>query len=67
MQVSLIEPEMFKTGIATQVVDLLKQFWNDLSPEVREDYGDKYLDKRKSLKLCSCSYSSNKHVPGQIN
>ena len=46
--VSMIEPGKFKTGIANNVVETIKQFWNNLSPEMKEDYGDKRLEGSKS-------------------
>ena len=49
--VSLIEPGTFRTGIIYQVPDSIKQLWNDLSPEMKEDYENKRLDGSKSLML----------------
>ena len=48
MLVSLIEPGTFRTGIIYQVPDSIKQLWNDLSPEMKEDYENKRLDGSKS-------------------
>ena len=52
--VSMIEPGMFKTGIANNVVGTIKQLWNNLSPEMKEDYGDKRLDGSKSKLMLQC-------------
>ena len=46
--VSVLEPGPFKTNIAHQLPDVLKQLWNNLSPEMKEDYEDKRLDGSKS-------------------
>ena len=46
--VSVIEPGKFQTGITYQVADSVKQLWNNLSPEMKEDYEDKRLDGSKS-------------------
>ncbi|XP_030436489.1 retinol dehydrogenase 7-like [Gopherus evgoodei] len=45
VKVSIIEPGCFKTGVTSSEVierDLLR-LWNQLTPEVRESYGDKYF------------------------
>ena len=49
--VSVIEPGKFQTGITYQVADSVKQLWNNLSPEMKEDYEDKRLDGSKSWML----------------
>ena len=48
--VSMIEPGKFRTGILVQnIVETVKRLWNDLSPEMKKDYGDdEYFDKCKS-------------------
>ncbi|XP_019378387.1 PREDICTED: retinol dehydrogenase 7-like [Gavialis gangeticus] len=65
VEVSIIEPGFFKTGVTSLEViekDLLK-LWNRLSSEVREYYGDKYFVKyiraqRLSMKrLCDSDFS----------
>ncbi|KAL9980790.1 hypothetical protein ACROYT_G009428 [Oculina patagonica] len=40
--VSMLEPGAFKTGILapTGIVESTKLLWNDLSPEVKKEYGD---------------------------
>ena len=46
--VSMIEPGKFQTGLlAYNAAESIKRLWNDLSPEMRKDYGEKYLDKCK--------------------
>ena len=47
--VSMIEPGRFKTSIANVIIDSVKQLWEDLSPELKKDYGDKYLHKCKFM------------------
>ena len=46
--VSVIEPGKFQTGITYKVADSVKQLWNNLSPEMKDDYEDKRLDGSKS-------------------
>ena len=46
--VSVIEPGAFQTAGIHKVVDSVKQLWNNLSPEMKEDYEDKRLDGSKS-------------------
>ena len=52
--VSVIEPGRFQTGIAHNVVESIKQLWNNLTPEMKEDYGNKRLDGSKSQLLLQC-------------
>ena len=47
MLVSVIEPGKFQTGITHQVADSVKRLWNNLSPEMKDDYQDKGLDGSK--------------------
>jgi len=47
--VSVIEPGRFKTDISKLVVGSVKQLWQDLSPELKKDYGDKYLHECKFM------------------
>ena len=49
--VSILEPGSFQTGITHPIPDLVKQLWNNLSPEMKEDYVDKRLDGSKSWML----------------
>lgn len=49
INVCIIEPGFFKTAV-TSLEPLereLHRLWNQLSPEVKASYGDKYLDKCK--------------------
>ena len=48
MLVSVIEPGAFQTGITYQIAPSVKQLWNNLSPEMKDDYEDKRLDGSKS-------------------
>jgi len=52
--VSMIEPGKFQTSIANNVVESMKQLWNNLSPEMKEDYEDKRLDGSKSKLILQC-------------
>ena len=52
--VSVIEPGIFQTAIRYQVPNSVKQLWNNLSPEMKEDYEDKHLDGSKSRMLLQC-------------
>ena len=47
--VSTIEPGRFKTSISNLVIESVKQLWEDLSPELKKDYGDKYLHECKYM------------------
>jgi len=47
--VSTIEPGRFKTDISNLIIGSVKQLWEDLSPELKKDYGDKYLQKCKYM------------------
>ena len=49
--VSVLEPGSFQTNIAHQVPDSVTQFWNNLSPKMKEDYEDKHIDGSKSWLL----------------
>ncbi|XP_029463760.1 retinol dehydrogenase 7-like [Rhinatrema bivittatum] len=47
VKISIIEPGFFKTGVTSLEMiekDLLR-LWNQLTPEVRYSYGEKYFDK----------------------
>ena len=46
--VSVLEPGSFKTSIAHKVPDSATRFWNNLTPEMKEDYKDKGIDGGKS-------------------
>ena len=52
--VSMIEPGMFQTGIAHNVIESIKELWNNLSAEMKNDYEDKHLDGSKSKLLLQC-------------
>lgn len=66
----IIEPGFFKTPV-TNLETLereLHRLWNQLSPEVKDSYGDKYLDKCKYRpKLCFCSLFFLLNIMCQIN
>ena len=46
--VSIIEPGRFKTNVQAPILESVKRLWNDLSPELKEDYGEEYFHKCKS-------------------
>uniref|UniRef100_A0A452GRR3 Retinol dehydrogenase 1 n=1 Tax=Gopherus agassizii TaxID=38772 RepID=A0A452GRR3_9SAUR len=59
VKVSIIEPGCFKTGVTSSEVierDLLR-LWNQLTPEVRESYGDKYFVECKYKYLTSLDWN----------
>ena len=64
VQVSLIEPGRFKTNIASSVIESVKQLWDDLSPELKKDYGNNYLQK---CKYCVVFYPIQKWQPQPCN
>ena len=47
--VSLIEPGLFKTSMLDPLPGSFKRLWDDLSPEMKEDYGEKYFHEGKGL------------------
>ena len=47
--VSLIEPGTFKTSIQGPLPGSFKRLWDDLSPEMKEDYGEKYFHEGKFI------------------
>ena len=46
--VSIIEPGRFKTNVSDSIPESVTRLWNDLSTEMKEDYGEKYYQKCKS-------------------
>lgn len=44
IKVSIIEPGGFKTQISNGVERQLKQGWNNLSDELKREYGEEYLE-----------------------
>lgn len=49
IKVCIIEPGFFKTAVTSldPIERELHRLWNQLTPEVKASYGDKYLDKCK--------------------
>ena len=49
IKVSIMEPGTFKTQMNNSSVReiQLKQGWNDLSDDLKEEYGENYLEKSK--------------------
>ena len=53
VQVSIIEPGLFKTAMANEERNLeaVQDLWDRLSPETKVEYGEKSLEKCKKLYL----------------
>ena len=51
VQVSIIEPGLFKTALpdADRNIQSLQELWDALSPELKQEYGEKRLEKRKVI------------------
>lgn len=47
IKVSTINPSFHKTAIVTSIDDLVQGYYNRLTPEMKENYGEKYLNKLK--------------------
>ena len=49
VQVSIIEPGLFKTGLANEErnIQALQELWDGLSPELKEEYGERKLNQGK--------------------
>ena len=49
--VSIIEPGLFKTALAhiERNAQAAQELWDDLSPELKEEYGERKLTQRKKL------------------
>ena len=49
IQVSIIEPGLFKTAMANEERNLqaVQELWDGLSPQVKEEYGDRAVEKSK--------------------
>ena len=49
IQVSIIEPGLFKTAMANEERNLqaVQELWDGLSPQVKEEYGDGAVEKSK--------------------
>ena len=65
--VSMIEPGMFQTGIAHNVVESIKQLWNNLSPEMKKDYEDQRLDGSKCKLLLHAKFNDIKTLNKKNN
>uniref|UniRef100_A0A8D0NTL9 Uncharacterized protein n=1 Tax=Sus scrofa TaxID=9823 RepID=A0A8D0NTL9_PIG len=51
VHVALIEPGKFKTSIFPEnTQDILKGIWSQVSPEVKESYGEQYFEDKKNKK-----------------
>ena len=51
VQVSIIEPGLFKTALsdAERNIQSLQELWDALSPELKQEYGEKRLEKSKVI------------------
>ena len=51
VQVSVIEPGLFKTGLANEErnTQVVQELWDGLSPELKEEYGERKLNQSKIL------------------
>ena len=51
VQVSIIEPGLFKTALsdAERNIQSLQELWDALSPELKQEYGEKGLEKSKVI------------------
>ena len=51
VQVSIIEPGLFRTNLANEErnIESLQALWDGLSPEFQKDYGEKKLERSKML------------------
>ena len=47
VQVSIIEPGLFKTALtdAKRNIHSVQELWDALSPELKQEYGEKRLEK----------------------
>lgn len=51
VHVSCIEPGLFKTGLSDPIKATEKKLaiWKHLSPDIKQQYGEGYIEKSKSL------------------
>lgn len=51
VHVSCIEPGLFKTGLSDPIKATEKKLaiWKHLSPDIKQQYGESYIEKSKSL------------------
>lgn len=51
VEVSCIEPGLFKTGLSNRkkVIREREDIWNQLSPAIRKQYGEGYIQKGETL------------------
>lgn len=61
IQVSIIEPGLFKTAMANEERNLqaVQELWDGLSPQVKEEYGDGAVEKiKRGIKRLNQTQSS---------
>ena len=51
VQVSIIEPGLFKTALANEErnIQAVQELWDGLSPELKQEYGERKLNQSKIL------------------
>ncbi|XP_020611164.1 retinol dehydrogenase 7-like [Orbicella faveolata] len=61
VQVSIIEPGLFKTALANEErqIQVLQEFWDGLSLELKEEYGERKLNQVKQGVSKSCRMASS--------
>ncbi|XP_053120928.1 retinol dehydrogenase 7-like isoform X1 [Hemicordylus capensis] len=64
VKVSIIEPGFFKTGVTNlEVIEIdLLRLWNQLMPEVRDSYGDKYFVEYLKMQRLSMKKLCDPHL-----
>ncbi|XP_034956676.2 retinol dehydrogenase 7-like [Zootoca vivipara] len=60
VQVSIVEPGGFQTTIFTQVVEDLKTVWNRVPSDIKEAYGEQYLENFCKFAQVSFNAASSK-------
>lgn len=76
VHVSCIEPGLFKTQLADPIKTTEKKLavWKHLSPDIKQQYGEGYIEKSESGVRCSIfwdslsssSWRSHKHSDGHV-
>ena len=58
VQVSVIEPGLFKTALANEErnIQVVQELWDGLSPELQEEYGERKLNQSKILYSFATSF-----------
>ena len=66
IQVSIIEPGLFKTTMANEErnIQSVQALWDGLSPELKQEYGEERLEKSETLK--SSLYYKQEYGKGRL-